>query len=370
MEPEYTCPFVGLPIEVHTRRVPASGGGWASRLECRSQGEYCPPGDCILRPPHGTQVALPGDVKRADTGRFEIRLEGIGGLGANLIGKILADVAVGRLGFTGTNFASYGSEKKGSPVKAFVRLVEGSEIRDNTPVQNPDLLAVFHESLTKTPATFQGLRSDATVIVASKRPVEELAEEIPIPSGRLGAVDAIGIASEIGSRANIVMLGAISAALEWMEADVVEETIRSLLGSKGAKLLEKNLEAFRRGREGVRFQTIPHRGYASVPAAKPHKTTWGYENAPIGGLAPDPGGTAARDLSMMREGRIPKFIREKCTNCALCEIYCPDYAFRWEWQEVKGKRQATNIGIEYRHCKGCLRCVEVCPSEALVEVAE
>lgn len=46
-------------------------------------------------------------------GFYEIRLESIGGLGANLAGKMLAETGALELGFNAANFSSYGSEKKG-----------------------------------------------------------------------------------------------------------------------------------------------------------------------------------------------------------------------------------------------------------------
>ncbi len=48
--------------------------------------------------------------KKNKNGFYEIRLESIGGLGANLAGKMLAESGVLGSGFNGSNFASYGSE--------------------------------------------------------------------------------------------------------------------------------------------------------------------------------------------------------------------------------------------------------------------
>ena len=47
-----------------------------------------------------------------DHGFFEIRLESIGGLGANLAGKMLAEAGVLGLGLNGMNFSSYGSKRR------------------------------------------------------------------------------------------------------------------------------------------------------------------------------------------------------------------------------------------------------------------
>ena len=30
----------------------------------------------------------------------------------------------------------------------------------------------------------------------------------------------------------------------------------------------------------------------------------------------------------------------------------------------------VNNGLDYYHCKGCMRCVEICPTNALVEALE
>lgn len=57
--------------------------------------------------------------KTNDLGFFEIRLESIGGLGANLAGKMLAEAGVLGLGLNGSNFSTYGSEKRNSGKKLY-----------------------------------------------------------------------------------------------------------------------------------------------------------------------------------------------------------------------------------------------------------
>ena len=61
---------------------------------------------------------------------FEIRLESIGGLGANLCGKMLGELGALYLKLNASNFSSYGSEKRGSPVKSHIRwCTPGNELR-------------------------------------------------------------------------------------------------------------------------------------------------------------------------------------------------------------------------------------------------
>lgn len=66
-----------------------------------------------------TPVTLP---VTNEYGYFEIRLESIGGLGANLCGKMLGELGALYLSLNSLSFSSYGSEKRGSPVKSYIRL--------------------------------------------------------------------------------------------------------------------------------------------------------------------------------------------------------------------------------------------------------
>src|SRR5512147_811146 len=96
---------------------------------------------------------------------FEIRFESIGGLGAHTAGQLLATAAVLRMGLNGAHFSSYGSEKKGSLVRSFVRIGPAElPIRTSAPVDLPDAIVVFHNVLLRNPATLAGLRADGTVI--------------------------------------------------------------------------------------------------------------------------------------------------------------------------------------------------------------
>lgn len=87
-----------------------------------------------------------------ELGYFEMRFESVGGLGANLCGQILAEALVMGHGLNGAHFSSYGSEKKGSPVKSFIRVCPArQEVRSSTPVERPHLLA-RNDGKEQTPA--------------------------------------------------------------------------------------------------------------------------------------------------------------------------------------------------------------------------
>jgi pyruvate ferredoxin oxidoreductase delta subunit len=49
----------------------------------------------------------------------------------------------------------------------------------------------------------------------------------------------------------------------------------------------------------------------------------------------------------------PVLDREKCTDCLICWIYCPDTAVIVEDGKV--------VGFNLFHCKGCGICARECP---------
>ena len=106
--------------------------------------------------------------KRLESGKdyYEIRLESIGGLGANLCGKMLGELGVKYLDLNSSSFSSYGSEKTGTPVKGYIRYCKKEkEIRLHSPVTNPDLLVVFHQALLKDSSVLSGCSVDTKIII-------------------------------------------------------------------------------------------------------------------------------------------------------------------------------------------------------------
>src|SRR3984893_2355356 len=135
--------------------------------------------------------------KMNDLGFFEIRLESIGGLGANLAGKMLAETGVVGVGLNGVSFSSYGSEKKGSAVKAHIRFCQPeTNIRDTSPVERPHVVGIFHEALSKNVKIISGIYENGAVLVNSTKTPEELKEKMKLIGGTIAVVDAMGISLE------------------------------------------------------------------------------------------------------------------------------------------------------------------------------
>ena len=58
-------------------------------------------------------------------------------------------------------------------------------------------------------------------------------------------------------------------------------------------------------------------------------------------------------------------VSEKCTSCGICGWYCPEMAIKVV--EKGGKRVTV---IDYDYCKGCLICVNECPTKAMLAEKE
>ena len=318
-----------------------------------------------------TAVRLP--VKN-DLGFFEIRLESIGGLGANVAGKILTEAAILGMGLNGAGFASYGSEKKGSPVKAFIRLCEAdNKVRVNSPIEEPHVLAIFHEALVKSvPVTSGAVPGKTTVILNTRRSPGEARDFLKLAGGRVGAVDAMEIALATHSRVNMVMIGAIARATGFLDMKSIVSAVEDAFGRKYKALMKGNLEALQRGHDEVRFEEIPEDGKYRFAPFRREQPKLGYENAPIGGAIYSVGNMRFKDLSTSRTGIIPLFVVDKCTRSGECDLSCPDYCFVWEkGEDPKTKKEGmVLLGIDYQFCKGCMRCVEVCKFGALVAAKE
>jgi pyruvate ferredoxin oxidoreductase gamma subunit len=305
-----------------------------------------------------------------EDGFFGIRFESIGGLGAHLAGKMLAEAGILRLGLNGSHFSSYGSEKKGTPVKSFVRFCPGDqEVRTSSPIENPQVVAVFHEALAASLDVAAGLRPDGTLIVNTRKAPGEIREALGLRSGTVAVLDALGIAVEEKTRVNTAMLGAVVQSCPFLDPAAVKETIRESFSARYAHLVEANLRTFDRGYHELRRMTWPPAPGDSGRPVQRAAPAFGYLDAPIGGVILDPGNSIVKNMSTSRVGFLPAWDPETCIHCGICDIVCPDLCFAWSDDE-DGEPTVRLLGIDYHYCKGCLKCIDACPTGSLTELRE
>jgi pyruvate ferredoxin oxidoreductase gamma subunit len=309
-------------------------------------------------------------------GFFEIRFESIGGLGAHAAGQILARAAVLEMDLNGSHFSSYGSEKKGSVVRSYVRLGPPDKpIRTSAPIDMPDVIVVFHGALLEQDITIAGMKRSGVLIFngAEEETPEKLAHA-PAES-RIIRIDATNIAIEERSRPNAVLLGTLCAAVPFLDTGVVLHALTEKFKHRNPQAAAANERAFERG--AAEFTVLEGIGQASgdLPIVRPIPVL-GYETAPIGGVIPFPGNTVSNDLSMSRTGWMPLFNESECIHCGLCATVCPDFCLVWTHEtppdtEVNDSVPKVRLkGVDYQYCKGCMRCIETCPTEAMTRVSE
>ncbi|UCH34682.1 MAG: 2-oxoacid:acceptor oxidoreductase family protein [Armatimonadota bacterium] len=303
-------------------------------------------------------------------GYFEMRFESIGALGANLAGQMLAEALVLRQGFNGANFSSYGAEKKGSPVKAYVRVcAPDCELRTNSPVEEPHLLALFHDGLFALPGLLRGVKEDTVIIANTARDPVLMRQLLKAPVLHMGVVDALRIANEEKTRVNTAMLGAVTKASGFIDPQAVRDTIAETFQARYPAMVEPNIRTFDRGHDELVLVEFEDTGGFEPASRERYTPDLGYENAPIGGAVTNGGNTVRRNLGSSRQGYIPQYHRDRCIDCGRCEMTCPDNVFIFhKGEDKRGKPAMVMKGPDYRYCKGCMRCVEICPVEALTQM--
>lgn len=186
-----------------------------------------------------------------------VRLHGRGGQGAVTAAKNLAP-AIHREGKNVQAIPSFGVERRGAPVEAYLKFADDLDewIPTRTYVHEPDYLLIMDESLidsTEAEDVTRGLAEKGTVIVNTRSDPEALS----LDATRLATIDGGRIAEETIGRSkivNTVLLGSFAAATDVVSIDNVEAAIRERFPEKQR---DTNVEAARRGYEETSIPVTP-----------------------------------------------------------------------------------------------------------------
>lgn len=164
---------------------------------------------------------------------LEIRFHGRGGQGAVTAATMLA-VAAGLDGRQAQAFPSFGTERRGAPVKAFCR-IDDKPITIRSQVYNPDYVVVLDSSMLELPEVFEGVK-ESTVFIINSGSVVRLMKKVDAKF-----YDGTSIALGIMGRpiVNTVMLGIFAASTKLVTMKSVKE---ALSNSFSGKVLELNMK--------------------------------------------------------------------------------------------------------------------------------
>jgi pyruvate ferredoxin oxidoreductase gamma subunit len=155
----------------------------------------------------------------------EIRWHARAGQGAKTASQILA-LALMRGGKGVQSFPEYGPERRGAPLCAFTRFSDGP-VRRHDSITEPDVVVVLEPSLVHEIGVAEGLRPGGFVLMNAEAPPEEL------PGLDVRCIPASRLAADLGSDfVNVVMLGAVAAALGAPDLGPLQQAAAETLGRK------------------------------------------------------------------------------------------------------------------------------------------
>ena len=175
---------------------------------------------------------------------IEIRFHGRGGQGAVTSAELTALAAIEQ-GKYAQAFPSFGPERRGAPVMAFVR-VSDKPIRTREKIYEPDVVVVLDPTLLEIVNVAAGLKKDGIVVLNTTKSAEEIREASGMKA-KLALVDASRIAVETMGIpiTNTTLLGAMLKATDLLPTSALEGPLKERFG----RIAGKNIKAFQRAYE-------------------------------------------------------------------------------------------------------------------------
>jgi len=175
----------------------------------------------------------------------EIRFHGRGGQGTVSAAALLA-LAAFEDHFESQAFPKFGSERRGAPVEAYVR-ISSAVIRAHTQVYTPDAVVIQDAGLLRSEPLLRGLKPGGLLVVNSEQQTDVIGNDndcfrqICLPASRIGD-------RHLGRPLpNTVLLGALAAGTGWVKLVALEQAVTKHLSSKGEEMVKANIAALREG---------------------------------------------------------------------------------------------------------------------------
>jgi pyruvate ferredoxin oxidoreductase gamma subunit/2-oxoisovalerate ferredoxin oxidoreductase gamma subunit len=175
----------------------------------------------------------------------EIRFHGRGGQGTVVASVILAR-ALFKNNYNVQTFPSFGVERRGAPVEAYLRLAqEDISVRSN--VYTPDHIVVQDRKLFDTAPVMTGLKSNGWIILNAPNSFELPLTCKDYPVARIDAAQIArkhGLGTQTHPIINTAMVGAFARTLEMPTIDSLIEAIQEEIPVKASANIAAAKEAF------------------------------------------------------------------------------------------------------------------------------
>lgn len=165
---------------------------------------------------------------------LQVRWHGRGGQGVVVAARLLGRAAAVYEGRYAQSFPSFGTERRGAPVRAFTRL-DDRPIRDRSQIYTPDCVVVFDATLLEGGDTWQGLRQGGIFLLNA--PFEP--PSLPLQEAAVYRVDVAALAREVLGQplVNTAMVGVLAGITGWVGREALKGAIFDLFPGQ---LAEKN----------------------------------------------------------------------------------------------------------------------------------
>ncbi len=177
---------------------------------------------------------------------IEVCIYGRGGQGGVTLAELIAHATIAE-GKHAQSMPSFGPERRGAPVLAFLRVDEHERIKIRSEIAEPDVLVVLDPGLlrisTGTTPLAQ-LKEEGIAVVNTKQNHEALKSELKLH--RLATVDALSIARRVLGLpiVNTAMAGALVKATGIASLESLEDVMEKRFGKLAAKNREAMVEAY------------------------------------------------------------------------------------------------------------------------------
>lgn len=184
---------------------------------------------------------------------LEIRIHGRGGQGAKTIAEILASTTI-KQGREAKTFPEFGPERTGAPIENYLKISENSkeEIKSNQPIINPDIIVILDKTLLENKKILAGLKKKGFLVINTSFSSQELRKSLlkKIKNNfKIATLDASSISFSLFEKnlPNIVILGGLMKILKFLKPEKIEEEIKEKFSHFPKEIIDKNIEAFKRG---------------------------------------------------------------------------------------------------------------------------
>jgi len=290
---------------------------------------------------------------------FEVRFHGRGGQGAVMAAQAFAEAAVIE-GMEAQAFPFFGAERRGAPVRAFAR-IDDHKIRIKSQVYRPDMLVILDESLLDIDPVGEGLKPEGSAVLNTRKVPSDVDLGISV---RCATVDATAVALE-HIKANIVntsILGSMAKVQDLVSLKSIKVAIADRFGERlGPQAAQINAAAAQASFD----RTLV--GICSGNRQIAHREMWlpEWQDIPIGVTLPSESygkvnvgpGSSLQNMTGTWRTNTPHYLKEKCIRCLRCWFCCPEGCIH--------RLEDDYEKWDFRYCKGCGICAQVCPVKAI-----